>query len=189
MSLILAAALMTQCGNPLCDMCNKQYGPQQGYIFSWEAAPLVQPQPQPQVQSTPMAAVKRMLEVVKPTPKDLLYDIGCGDGRILIEAVKTYKCKAYGIEIDPAVADLARKRIRDAGLNINVLTGDATKYNLKAATIVTMYLHEDTMKKIIPRLGNCRIVSYLHPIPGLRNKVFSINGNIIYVADLSYLGY
>lgn len=130
-----------------------------------------------------------MLKVANPTHNDVLWDLGCGDGRVLIEAVKTYGCKAYGIEIDKNVAVYAQKRVREANVNATVYLGDATKSKIDG-TIVTMYLYPDTMAKIVPRLRGCKIISYLHSIPGYTNQRIKINNNqYIYYVNLSWQNY
>jgi len=117
-----------------------------------------------------------MLKKVKPTPRDVLYDLGCGDGRILIEAVRRYKCKAVGIEINPERAKLARENIKKAGLDVQIVVGDARKYDLSKATIITMYLFPDLMQELEPNItpSTTRIVSYSHEIPNRINQKFLI---------------
>src|SRR6185295_320749 len=58
--------------------------------------------------ASPPRVVDRMLDMASIRPGETLYDLGCGDGRVLIAAVEKYKAKAVGVEIDPKVADRAR---------------------------------------------------------------------------------
>jgi SAM-dependent methyltransferase len=116
----------------------------------------------------PQAAIQPMLQQVWPLENEIVYDLGCGDGRILIEAVKSFGCKAVGIEINPATADLAKKNVEESGLDgILVIQGNARDYDLSDANVITMYLFPDVMKEIIPNIKpGARVVSFEHEIPG-----------------------
>src|SRR5918995_562278 len=69
---------------------------------------------------TPQAVVEKMLEVAKVTKKDIVYDLGCGDGRIVCTAAKKYGCKALGFDIDP-------ERIKDCAASKAKLGKDEQK--------------------------------------------------------------
>lgn len=132
--------------------------------------------------STPEVAVNEMLNIAAPKPDEVIYDLGCGDARILIAAVKKYGCRAVGVEINPKTVDLARKKVKEAGLSdrIRIVYDDVTQYAyLDEADIVTMYLYPDTIRGLIPRLRRLRqgtrVVSYLHPIPGLSETAQTCN--------------
>ncbi len=139
--------------------------------------------PDPRVESTPQVVVDAMLKELHLTPRDVLYDLGCGDGRILIAAVKQYGCMAVGIEIDPEVADLARRRGKDAGCGrIRIVTGDARTFNLSKATAVTMYLFPDLVAELMPKIKTDRVVSYSHGLPGRDSRMTMVAGKYpIYV--------
>ena len=133
----------------------------------------------------PAVAVDMMLAALKLTPKDLLYDLGCGDGRILITAVKKYGCRAVGIEIDPQVAAFAKQKVATSGVGarIRITVGDARKYDLSQATAVTMYLFPDLMRELVPKLSTKRIASYQHKILGIPSKkITAPRGSTIYLA-------
>jgi len=198
-TLILAAIILAHgdgrwCPDYYCDMCNRNHlrvghsvdttgmGSQQ-LIDHHEALHAIV------IDSTPMEVVRRMLEIVQPTKKDILYDLGCGDGRVLIEARRVFGCYVHGIEIRPEVAELARRRMVQAGLIQKIYTGDATKYILNKATIVTMYLGDELMGELVPKLGACKIVSYNHKIPGYKNKEYKIGTGTIYFVDLTWKKY
>ena len=124
---------------------------------------------------TPHEVVDKMLEVAKVTSKDTVYDLGCGDGRIVCTAAKKYKCKAIGFDIDP-------DRIKDsektkAGLDkeiqklVTIKKQDIFKVDLSPASVVTLYLLPDLNVKLIPQLkklkAGSRIVSHAFDMKGV----------------------
>lgn len=122
---------------------------------------------------TPERAVDKMLEMANPKPGEVLYDLGCGDGRILITAAQKYNIKAVGIEIAEHQAKVAAENVKKAGLQdrVKVIHGDFMRTDLSAANIVTLYLApiaNDTLRPNLQRYlrPNTRVVSYDYPIPG-----------------------
>jgi tRNA A58 N-methylase Trm61 len=122
---------------------------------------------------TPERAVDRMLEMAHLHQGETLYDLGCGDGRILISAVRRYKVKAVGVEISNQLAKSAAERVKKEGLQnqITVIHGDFMQTNLSAANVVTLYLAPTANDTLRPNLEkylrpNTRVVSYDYPIPG-----------------------
>jgi precorrin-6B methylase 2 len=124
---------------------------------------------------TPQPVVDKMLEVAKVTKKDVVYDLGCGDGRIPCTAAKKYKCKAYGFDIDP-------ERIKDSEANKAKLDRDIQKLvsfkkqdifelDLSPASVVTLYLLRSLNVKLIPQLkklkAGSRIVSHYFDMEGV----------------------
>src|SRR5262249_25453553 len=104
------------------------------------------PERKPDVRfvATPEEVVAKMLEVAKITEKDVVYDLGCGDGRIVCAAARKYKCKALGFDIDP-------ERIKDSEANkaklpaevrklVTFKRQDIFKLDLSGATVVMLYL-------------------------------------------------
>lgn len=135
------------------------------------------------LQATPYEVVAVMLDQLDLGANDVLYDLGCGDGRILIAAVERFGCRAVGIEIDPRVARIARENVRRAGCGrIRIVTGDANRYCLDEADAVTIYLFPETMTKLCPKIETT-IVSYQHKIPGRgRQRRIHCQTGSIYVA-------
>src|SRR5579862_7428539 len=88
--------------------------------------------------ASPARVVDRMLELANIRPGETVYDLGCGDGRILIEAAQRYKAKAVGIEISPKIADQARLQVKKAGLaqKVQVIQGDLLEADLTGADVV-----------------------------------------------------
>jgi SAM-dependent methyltransferase len=93
--------------------------------------------------TTPQEVVDRMLELAQVSTGDLLYDLGSGDGRIVIAAAKRYGAKSVGFEIDPALVTLSRRNIREAGVEhlAEIREVDIRNVDLSPASVVTIYLY------------------------------------------------
>lgn len=123
--------------------------------------------------ASPAKVVDRMLELANIRPGETVYDLGCGDGRILIEAAQRYKAKAIGIEISPKLADEARAHVKRAGLSkqVQVIQGDLLESDLSGADVVTIYLATSLNEELRPRLEKflkpgARVVSHDYAVPG-----------------------
>jgi len=121
---------------------------------------------------TPSPVVDRMLDLAEVKPSDVLYDIGSGDGRIVIQAAKKYRARAVGIEIDGELVDRARSRAGAEGVDhlVKFLEEDALRADLSEATVVTLYMFPDFNNKIAPKLrrlrSGTRVVSHDFGIEG-----------------------
>jgi SAM-dependent methyltransferase len=116
---------------------------------------------------TPQEIVDRMLTLAGVRDGDLLYDLGSGDGRVLIAAAKKYAVKAVGFEIDPGLVNLARENIKREKLEqvVEVRHQDFMSADLSHATVVTLYLSHDGNQALKPILlrqlqPGARVVSY-----------------------------
>jgi precorrin-6B methylase 2 len=124
---------------------------------------------------TPQEVVDKMLEVAKVTKDDVVYDLGCGDGRIVCTAAKTYKCKAIGFDIDPdRIKDseaTKAKLDKDIQSLVTIEKKDIFKVDLSKASVVTLYLLPDLNVKLIPQLkkmkAGSRIVSHAFDMRGV----------------------
>lgn len=125
---------------------------------------------------TPDPVIKKMLDVANVTKDDLVYDLGCGDGRILIMAAKKYGARAVGYDIDPAMVQKARANARKAGVQhlVTIKEADIFQLDLSPATVITMYLLPKLNVKLIPQLeklkDGVRIVSHDFNMQGIRHK-------------------
>ncbi len=122
---------------------------------------------------SPENAIEKMLQAANLKPGETLYDLGCGDGRILLRAAKKYKVKAVGIEISSALAEKAAQEARKKGLEdqVKIIHGDFMKTDLSAANVVTLYLTPTANDTLRPNLERelkpkTRVVSYDYPIEG-----------------------
>ena len=116
---------------------------------------------------TPEDIVDRMLALAETTSHDVVYDLGCGDGRIPIAAAKKYGALGVGLDIDPKLIELARANAKTAGVEKlvefrvqNVLEADVSR-----ATVVTLYLLSSSNERLRPMLQQqlkpgARIVSH-----------------------------
>ena len=115
---------------------------------------------------TSMKKVRKMLELVELQPDEVLYDLGCGDGRIIVMAARKFGAKAVGVEIDPIRYLWCEFLITILGLRkkVKVLYGDLFKKDLSDADVVVTYLLQRTNDQLSDKLlmemkPNSRIVS------------------------------
>ena len=115
---------------------------------------------------TPDEVVQRMLEVAKVTPKDIVYDLGAGDGKIAIAAGKL-GARSIGIEYNPDLAKLAQCYVEAEKLTATtrIVRGDVFESDFSDATVVTMYLLPALNLRLLPKLlkdlkPGTRIVSH-----------------------------
>lgn len=99
---------------------------------------------------TSMRTVHKMLKMAEVEPGDLLYDLGCGDGRTIITAARRYGAQAVGIEIDPLRYLWCQLAITVLGLRdrVQILYGDFFRHDLSRADVVTCYLLQSTNNKL-----------------------------------------
>jgi len=104
--------------------------------------------------ATPMSVVEKMLEMAELDKDDVLYDIGSGDGRIVITAAKKYGARGVGLELDPQLIEKSTSNAKEAGVDhlVEFRMEDGTKANLSEATVVTMYLLIESNELMRPHL-------------------------------------
>jgi tRNA G37 N-methylase Trm5 len=103
---------------------------------------------------TPQDVVDRMLTVAQVTSNDVVYDLGSGDGRIVITAAKKYGARGVGIDIDPERIAESRRNAREAGVTglVEFRRGDILQADVSKATVVTLYLVSSANLKLRPLL-------------------------------------
>jgi cyclopropane fatty-acyl-phospholipid synthase-like methyltransferase len=122
---------------------------------------------------TPIEVVDQMLDMAGVKSGDVVYDLGSGDGRIVIRAAKKYGARGVGVELDSWLVEAARKKAQEEGVDklVEFRAGDAAEVDLRDATVVTLYMlpwFNDAMKdKLRAELRpGARIVSHDYGIAG-----------------------
>ena len=117
---------------------------------------------------TPQPVVDAMLELAQVKRSDVVYDLGSGDGRIVIAAAKKYGASGVGFEIDPALVKQARQNAAAAGVSSRVrfVTQDLFTADISRASVVTLYLLQSINERLRPRLvrqlkPGTRVVSHV----------------------------
>ena len=121
---------------------------------------------------TPMKAVRRMLELAELKEGDTLYDLGSGDGRIVIEAARRYGVRGVGIEADPLRVALSRLILRLKGVQglVTIVHGNFFRESIAEASVVTLFLRQKTNQRLKQRLlelrNGARVVTYTWTFEG-----------------------
>lgn len=133
---------------------------------------------------TPPDVVRQMLDLAAVKTGDIVYDLGSGDGRVVIAAAKAHGCKAVGVEIDKELVAASRDRARKAGVeDLAVFEhGDLFDADFSTATVVALYVLPSMSQKLIPKLDKLkvgsRVVSHAFPIPGVKpDKVLKVTSD------------
>ena len=122
---------------------------------------------------TPESIVERMLDLVQLKAGEKMFDLGSGDGRIVIMAAQKYRADATGVELDSDLVQSSTARIRQLGLDktAHIIYGDILKQNYASADVITVYLLPESNQKLRPVLDaalkkGTRIVAHDFPIGG-----------------------
>lgn len=154
-----------RCGDPGCTMCPYILG------FKTNGAPQA---------ATPDEVITKMLGHLNLKRTSVIADLGCGDGRILVEAVKRYNCYAVGVEIDDEKFEEAVFRVKEAGLEdrITLIKGDAREFcpSLYGVTAIVAFQYDDLLKQLKPVIEQVpNAATPFHKVPGLpMTKVGSV---------------
>jgi len=122
---------------------------------------------------TPMPTVEKMLELAEIKPDDVVYDLGCGDGRIVVTAAKKYGVRAVGFDIDPQRIRESLENVRSNGMQklVTIKEADIFTLDLSEATVITLYLLPELNARLIPQLEKLkpgsRIISYMFDMEGV----------------------
>jgi cyclopropane fatty-acyl-phospholipid synthase-like methyltransferase len=116
---------------------------------------------------TPPEVIAVMLELARVNPTDVVYDLGSGEGDIVIEAARRYGARAVGVELDPERIENAHKKAAAAGVTdrVTFIERDLFELNISEATVVTLYLFPEMTERLLPKLlrelePGTRIVSH-----------------------------
>jgi SAM-dependent methyltransferase len=186
-SIITVSGLLVLCGTSAFAQ-SPLYGQQRAKHYANSLAPYV---------VSPQQIVDRMLELADIKPGETLYDLGSGDGRVLITAVQRYHAKAVGIEISETLVKSTTERIQKMGLanDARVIQGDLLQVDLSTADIVTIYLATDSNEILRPNLEKylrpgARVVSHDYVVPGWKPKFVDkdlpeARGHVIYLYQIA----
>ena len=138
---------------------------------------------------TAFDAVIQMLKLAQVTSKDIVYDLGCGDGRFVVTAAKQFGARGVGIDIDPERIKEARELAKrsDAEDKVRFIEGDLFEANISEATVVTLYLLTRLNLKLRPKLmkelrPGTRIVSHAFDMGDwVPEKTESVGSSMIYL--------
>lgn len=125
---------------------------------------------------TPQDAVEKMLELAEVKKSDKVYDLGCGDGRIVVTAAKKFGAKGVGIDIDPQRIAESQANVKSNKVDhlVTIKEADIFKEDFSDADVVTLYLLPTLNVKLIPQLEKLkpgtRIVSYQFAMSGVKPK-------------------
>jgi predicted RNA methylase len=136
---------------------------------------------------TPMEVVEKMLELAQVTPDDVVYDLGSGDGRIVIMAAQKFGAQAVGVELDPKLYEQSSGRLKELGLEprAKILHENLFEVDFHRATVITLYLLTSVNEHLRPKLEKqlrpgARVVSHDFQVPGWKAEktveVISNNG-------------
>jgi precorrin-6B methylase 2 len=126
---------------------------------------------------TPQSLVEKMLEAANVRPSDVVYDLGSGDGRIVITAAQKFGAKAVGVELSENLCESSRRRIKTMGLDekVTIVQGNILNTDLSPASVVTLYLLTSSNERLRPLFEKylkpgARVVSNDYPIRGWRES-------------------
>ena len=120
---------------------------------------------------TPKLIVRSMLQLASLRRGEILFDLGAGDGRIIIEAAREFGARAVGIEIDPIWVSRIRERLASTNSKAELIEGDLFNVNLASADVVTIYLSDSANARLVSKLESelkegARVVSLDYELPG-----------------------
>jgi SAM-dependent methyltransferase len=143
---------------------------------------------------TPQPVVDKMLDLAKVRKDDVVYDLGSGDGRIVITAAKRYGAHGVGIDLDPKRIAEARANAAKSGVSdkVKFVAGDLFKTDMSGATVVTLYLLDSVNRNLRPQLWKqlkvgTRVVSHAFDMgeEWPPEKVEHVGGSTIYYWTIS----
>jgi SAM-dependent methyltransferase len=139
------------------------------------------PEPDVPYWPTPMKVVDKMLEFADVKKGDVVYDLGCGDGRILVTAAKRFGVKGFGFDIDPkqvqdSLDNVKKNKLEDL---VTIKKADIFTLDLRDASVVTLYLMPELNVRLMPQLEKLkpgsRIVSHDWDMKGAKpNKMVTL---------------
>ncbi len=146
---------------------------------------------------SPYSVVRRMLTLAEVKPGDVVYDLGCGDGRMVIMAAQEFGARAVGIELREDLAKKAMDKVYEQGLEdrVKIINEDMFNIDISEADVITLYLTTSANKKLLPKLEaelkkGTRVVSHDYEIVGwspVKVNKFCENPTLGYPTHTIYL--
>lgn len=143
--------------------------------------------------TTPLPVVDAMLKLAGTRKSDMVYDLGCGDGRIVIAAAKQYGAHGVGVDINPELVQEARANAKREGVEslVRFTAQNVFEMDFREATVVTLYLLPDMHRKLSPRLHDLRpgtrIVTHTFDLGDWKpHRMQDINGEQIFFWRVGY---
>lgn len=143
---------------------------------------------------SPQRSVDRMLEMAKLKTGEKLYDLGSGDGRVVISAAQKYKVKAVGVEISDRLVASTRSQIQRIGLEeyASVVNADLFNVDVTDADVVVIYLMTHANERLRPKLEKslkpgARVISFDYAVPGWKAAQIDrsdAHGHLIYLYEM-----
>jgi len=128
---------------------------------------------------TPYDVVSKMLKLAKLKKDDVVFDLGCGDGRMLVLAAMKYGCRGFGYDIDPERVGASRENARRNGVEhlVRIAQQDLFALDLSPADVLSLYLLPDINKKLLPKFEKLkpgtRLVFHDYGLEGIEANEFS----------------
>ncbi len=124
---------------------------------------------------TPEDIISKMLTLASVMPDEMVFDLGSGDGRMLITAAKDFHARVVGVEVRRRLVRECRRKVNEMGLShrIRISCHDFKKVSLRKADVLALYLSSYTLYLMAPKFmkelrAGVRIVNFDYPIPGWR---------------------
>jgi len=141
---------------------------------------------------TPMEVVEKMLELAEVKKTDMVYDLGCGDGRIVVTAAEKYGARGVGVDYNMERVNEARELAKEKKVEnlVKIIYQDVMKVSFSEATVVTLYLLESSNILLQPNLEKylkpgSRVVSHDFDMPGwTAKKVVTVSSNEWYESTI-----
>jgi tRNA G37 N-methylase Trm5 len=159
-------------------------------VLAQAPAPAAKPMRTPDVifVPTPADVVKAMLELAKVTKDDVVYDLGCGDGGIVVAAARDFGAHGIGVDIDPVRIKEANENVakNKVGDKVKIVQADLFEFDVKPASVVTLYLLPSLNVKLRPILWRdlkvgTRIVSNSFDMGDWKpDQTIDVNGRTVY---------
>lgn len=138
---------------------------------------------------TPKEVVEGMLNLAKVTKNDVVYDLGCGDGRIVITAAEKYGATGIGVDLNPVRIEEARENAKEAGVTKKVTfhEGNLFDFDFSKASVLTLYLLPDVNLKLRPKIlkemkPGSRVVSHAFDMGDWEpDKQITVAGKTVYL--------